>query len=71
MVYMVKIQTSYVLDIRRYKGNWRVHFDYKVVENAVSQFKFAPHGYAIDFGLTDKGEMLLIKVNDWYALGNY
>jgi hypothetical protein len=60
-----------ILDIRRYKGNWRVHFDYKIVENAVSQFTSAPKGYAVDFGLTDKGETLLIEVNDGYALGHY
>lgn len=60
-----------ILDIRRYKGNWRMHFDYKVVEKAVAQFTSAPKGYAIDFGLTDKGETLLIEVNDGYALGHY
>ncbi|MGW9123845.1 ATP-grasp domain-containing protein [Paenibacillus chitinolyticus] len=60
-----------ILDIRRYKGNWRVHFDYKVIENVVSQFESAPNGYAVDFGLTDKGETLLIEVNDGYSLGHY
>jgi len=60
-----------ILDIRRYKGNWRVHFDYKVVENVVEQFQSAPNGYAVDFGLTDKGETLLIEINDGYALGHY
>ncbi|MGG4213866.1 ATP-grasp domain-containing protein [Paenibacillus sp. FSL L8-0638] len=60
-----------ILDIRRYKGNWRAHFDYKVVENVVSQFQAAPKGYAVDFGLTDKGETLLVEVNDGYSLGHY
>ncbi|WP_238996654.1 ATP-grasp domain-containing protein [Paenibacillus pinistramenti] len=31
----------------------------------------APNGYAVDIGLTDKGETLLIEVNDGYALGQY
>ncbi len=48
-----------------------MHFDPSVVENAVAQFKSAPKGYAIDFGLTDKGETLLIEVNDGYSLGCY
>ncbi|GMK39883.1 hypothetical protein PCCS19_29380 [Paenibacillus sp. CCS19] len=60
-----------ILDVRRYKGNWRAHFDYSVIENAVKEFVSAPNGYAIDFGLTDKGETLLIEVNDGYALGHY
>ena len=34
-------------------------------------FTTAPAGYAIDFGLTDKGETLLIEVNDGYSLGCY
>jgi len=60
-----------ILDIRRYRGDWRVNFDPKIVEDVVSKFKSAPKGYAIDFGLTDKGQTLLIEVNDGYALGCY
>lgn len=60
-----------ILDIRRYKGDWRIHFDYKVVEEVVAKFTSAPNGYAVDFGLTDKGETLLIEVNDGYSLGYY
>ncbi|MMZ67938.1 hypothetical protein D1872_305770 [compost metagenome] len=37
----------------------------------VSQFQAAPKGYAVDFGLTDKGETLLVEVNDGYSLGHY
>lgn len=59
------------LDVRRYKGEWRTYFDPKVIEKAVSEFISAPKGYGIDFGVTDKGETLLIEVNDGYALGSY
>lgn len=60
-----------ILDVRPYSGDWRLTFDYKVIENAVSEYKTAPNGYAIDFGVTDKGETLFIEVNDGYALGYY
>jgi len=60
-----------ILDARMYKGNWRLHFDYKVVEEAVKAYATAPKAYAIDFGLTDKGETLLVEVNDGYSLGTY
>lgn len=60
-----------ILDVRRYRGDWRSHFDYRVIENIIMQFKSAPNGYAVDIGLTDKGETLLIEVNDGYALGHY
>ncbi|MDD6395451.1 MAG: ATP-grasp domain-containing protein [Firmicutes bacterium] len=60
-----------ILDIRRYKGNWRLHFDPHVVESAVSDYVSAPAGYAIDFGLTSEGKTILLEVNDGYALGHY
>ncbi|MCU0438748.1 MAG: ATP-grasp domain-containing protein [Raineya sp.] len=60
-----------IMDARMYKGNWRLHFDYKVIEEAVKAYTTAPKAYAIDFGLTDKGETLLVEVNDGYSLGTY
>lgn len=60
-----------ILDVRRYKGNWRAHFDCAVVEHAVAQFHSAPTEYSADFGLTDQGKTILIEVNDGYALEHY
>ena len=60
-----------ILDIRKYRGDWKVYFDPKVVEEAIFKFTSAPNGYAIDFGLTDTGETLLIEVNYGYVLGSY
>ncbi len=60
-----------ILSVRPYKGDWRKHYDYRVIESAVKEFASAPAGYAIDFGLTDDGRTLLIEVNDGYALGCY
>ena len=60
-----------ILDVRRYKGDWRTCVDPKVIEKAVSEFISAPKGYGIDFGVTDKGETLLIEVNEGYSLGSY
>lgn len=60
-----------ILDVRPYNGNWRLGFDAKVIEDAVSVYADAPSGYGIDFGVTARGETLLIEVNDGYALGSY
>lgn len=60
-----------ILDVRPYKGDWRLHFDPDVISNAVREFSSAPNGYAIDFGLTKDGRTLLIEVNDGYSLGCY
>lgn len=60
-----------ILDVRHYRGDWRLRPDPATIEKAVCNFSSAPAGYAIDFGLTDKGETLLIEVNDGYSLGCY
>ena len=65
------VRYGHILSVRPYKGDWRKHYDYRVIENAVKEFKSAPAGYAIDFGLTDDRRTLLIEVNDGYALGCY
>lgn len=60
-----------ILDVKRYKGDWRDSFDASVIEQAVKDFTSAPKGYGVDFGITDKGETLLIEVNEGYSLGAY
>jgi ATP-grasp domain, R2K clade family 2 len=60
-----------ILGVKSYYGDWRVHFDPKVIENAIAAYHSAPAGYAADFGVTDKGETLLIEVNDGYSIGSY
>lgn len=60
-----------ILSVRPYKGDWRLHYDSSVIENAVRDFASAPAGYSMDFGRTADGRTLLIEVNDGYALGSY
>ena len=60
-----------ILDVRPYKGDWKIHYDPSVIEQAVNSFTTAPNGYAIDFGVTDDGRTLMIEVNDGYSLGCY
>lgn len=67
----VFVRYQRVLGARLYRGDWRVQFDYKVIERAISDFVDAPAGYALDFGLTNDGKQLLIEVNDGYSLGSY
>lgn len=61
-----------ILDIRPYKGDYyNYHYDFRVIENCISDYKTAPAGYAVDFGVTEDGRTILIEVNDGYALGSY
>lgn len=67
----VFIRYGKILDVRPYKGDWRVHYDSTVIENCINDFHTMPAGCAVDFGVTDDGLTLLIEVNDGYALGCY
>lgn len=67
----VFVRYGKIIDVRPYKGDWRIHYDHNIIESAVDKFLSAPKGYAIDFGVTDDGRTLLIEVNDGYALGSY
>lgn len=67
----VFVRYGQILDVRPYKGNWRATFDAMVIENAVKDFEEAPNGYALDFGVTTKGDTLLVEANDGYSIGAY
>lgn len=60
-----------ILDVRPYRGNWRSHFDPRVIEEAVATWVEKPRGCALDFGLDAQGRTLLVEVNDGFALGAY
>lgn len=60
-----------ILDVKPYRGDWRAHYDYRVIESCINDYNSAPKGCSVDFGLTKDGRTLLIEVNDGYALGCY
>lgn len=60
-----------VLDVRKYKGDWREPLDHHRVTGAVQSFSKAPRAYALDFGVTEADKTSLIEANDSYALGHY
>jgi hypothetical protein len=54
-----------------YKGDFRIHPDFNIIQNAISLYKDSPKAYAIDWGVTERGETVLIEVNDAFAIGDY
>ncbi len=60
-----------ILNVKSYAGDWRINFDPQIIEQAIAAYTSAPAGYAADFGVTDRGETLLIEVNDGYSIGAY
>jgi hypothetical protein len=67
----VFIRYGEILGVKLYKGDWRNQFDHKIIEEAVKSHQNAPAGYAMDFGLTTDGRLLIVEVNEGYAIGNY
>ena len=60
-----------IWDVRPYRGDWHYHYDPAILDYAVCNYKTAPAGYAMDFGVTDDGRTLLVEINDGFALGCY
>lgn len=69
--YRVFVRYGKTIDVRRYKGDWRVYPDYKVIEACVNDYTDSPYGYAIDFGVTKDGKTVLIEVNNTCSLGSF
>lgn len=67
----VFVRYGQILDVRPYYGNWRVSYRANVIENALRDFTDAPAGFALDFGVIQSGETLLVEVNDGFSLGCY
>jgi hypothetical protein len=67
----VFVRYNQIQGVKPYKGSWRGQYDHKVIEAAVKDYENAPAGYAIDFGLTRDGRLLVVEVNEGYAIGNY
>lgn len=70
--YRTFILDNEILDCRKYKGIWGICPDSKVVEDAVDKMRqIAPKAYCLDFGVTDKGETVLIEMNEGFSMGHY
>jgi hypothetical protein len=69
--YRCFVRRGEILDVRHYRGDWSLAPNRAVIEAAASAYTSAPAGYAADFAVTDKGETVLVEVNDGYSLGSY
>lgn len=60
-----------LVSLNLYTGDFRMYPDTKIIDQAVADYKDAPAGYTIDFGVTAAGETILIECNDGWAIGSY
>lgn len=69
--YRVFVAEGRVIDCRKYDGNYEVTPDFSFINETIKNYVSQPAAYAIDFGVTDKGETMLVEVNDGYGVGTY
>lgn len=67
----VFVRYGEVLGVRQYKGDWKCNYDYKIIEAAVAAYSDCPSAYALDFGLTMDGQILVVEANEGYSIGSY
>lgn len=60
-----------VLGVGHYYGDPLRFPNVSVVRAVLNAYNTAPVGYALDVGVTETGETLLVELNDGYALGCY
>jgi hypothetical protein len=69
--YRLFLHNKQLIGCKHYWGDFKISLDWKVVESALADLREQPIGWCLDFGVTDKGETLLIEANDGYSIGNY
>jgi hypothetical protein len=66
------IMRDKVRDVRRYKGDYSLAPDKKVVEAAVKKMKgHSPVAYCLDWGITDDNKTVLVECNEGFSFGHY
>jgi hypothetical protein len=69
--YRLFLNKGKLIGCKHYWGDYRISLDWKVVDQALSDIKVQPFGWCLDWGVTDKGQTILIEANDGYSIGNY
>lgn len=69
--YRCFIRYGKILAIKHYKGDCFVVPSKEVLTSIIEDYKDAPNAYTVDLGVTDKGETLLVEVNEGYSVGSY
>lgn len=69
--YRVFVYDKQILDIKPYRGDCSLGFNLETVKSMISDYKTAPIAYALDIGITDNKNTVLVEMNDGFSLGAY
>jgi len=66
------VKHDQLVGVKHYRGDWDKAPDRKVLDKAVKLGKGKmPRAHALDLGVTEDGQTLLVEANEGYALGSY
>ena len=69
--YRLFIHNSLIIGCKNYRGDFTVLPDFKVAESCLHAWKKQPVAFSLDLGVTDKGQTLVVEINDFHSLGAY
>lgn len=69
--YRCFIRYGEVIGVKHYSGDVFTPPSRDVLLSIIQDYNDAPNAYSIDLGVTDKGETLLVEINEGYSIGSY
>jgi hypothetical protein len=69
--YRVFVSHGKIYDVKHYKGTWKEHISWNIVELMVKAYTDCPSAYTLDVGIDSIGLTRLVEVNDMWAIGSY
>lgn len=69
--YRIFIHHKNIVSAKNYAGRYDLLPDFKKVQSSIEAYVDQKIAYSLDFGITDKGETLLIEINDAFGIAPY
>lgn len=69
--YRTFVYKNELVSLKHYYGDVGMFPNINIIKQAILDYKDSPIAYVIDFGITDKGDTILVEVNDFYSCGTY
>lgn len=69
--YRIFIHNKNIVSAKNYAGRYDIIPDFTKVQLAIEAYIDQKVAYSLDFGITDKGETLLIEINDAFGIAPY
>lgn len=69
--YRCFVRYGEIVGVKHYSGDAFLSPSKDVLLSIIQDYKDAPNAYSVDLGVTDKGDTLLVEINEGYSIGSY